>query len=232
MSLIYVGSSKCTDGGGESKIRFESFCPHLAAVTINAITPLLFKCVLCCLFPYQHIDSTGNAEYTLVGIHICIHPGCFDSHAGTCGFHHIHPHLCNWGRSRIRKNTGLYTLPNTLLTLIIIIATALFRTEEYCCNMEAPFWLVSWKAWKSVNVVVLSINNLTGAFKPLQYLGRKTTPGIPTWCHFDVMFRIWMFFHFSFQINYVEFSVSWNALKYFQYEQCIPNFNVSVYLCN
>lgn len=95
MSLIYVGNSKCMERGGERKIRFESFCPHLAAVTINAITLLLFKCILCCLFPYQHIDSTGNAEYTLVGIHICIHPGCFDSHAGTCGFHHIHPHLCN-----------------------------------------------------------------------------------------------------------------------------------------
>lgn len=85
-------------------------CPRLAVVTINTMTFLLFKYILCCLFPYQHIDSTGNAEYILVGIHICIHLGCFDSHAGTYGFHHIHPHLCNQERSRTWKTSQLYAL--------------------------------------------------------------------------------------------------------------------------
>lgn len=142
-------------------------CPHLS---INTMTPLLFKCILCCLFPYQHIDSTGNAEYILVGIHIYIHPGCFDSHAGTYGFHHIHPHLCNWERSRTWKNTQLHTLPNMFLTLIITIETLVFVTEEYCCKTKAPFRLVFWKAWKSINVIFfLSISNLTGAFEPLHY---------------------------------------------------------------
>lgn len=74
--------------------------PHPVFITVITMTVLLFKCIPCSLFPYQHIDSTGNAEYTLVGIHICIHLGCFDSHAGICDFHHIHPHLCIWERSR------------------------------------------------------------------------------------------------------------------------------------
>lgn len=110
----------------------------LLTVTVITSTVLLFKCTVC-LFPYQHTDSIGNAEYTLVGIHICIHLGCFDSHAGIYDFHRIHPHLCIWERSRTWNNyINIYVVkyvthfedqPNTSICDIVI----LFWAVEAIC---------------------------------------------------------------------------------------------------
>lgn len=105
----------------------------------NHSTVLPLNVFFVCLFPYQHTDSIGNAEYTLVGIHICIHLGCFDSHAGIYDFHRIRPHLCIWERRRTWNNyINIYVVkyvshfedqPNTSIYDIRI----LFKAVEAVC---------------------------------------------------------------------------------------------------